>query len=151
VPTRPWQDHRVSIGDHGMPNQEPRDSASLSSSEDPPPSIRYASWSSRIQMASDLDRLSDIVRDYFAGWRYEELRLLPPELTALAVAAAADLAGSAVIATRLELKVEGDTGSARLFREVALTLRAAASRFHFLTALRVREAGSLVTTGEPGS
>lgn len=147
--TPAWQDHSVSTGrDHGMAN--PHDlRETLSFGEDPPPSIRYASWRSRIEMASDLDRLSDTVRDYFAGWRYDELRELPPELTALAVAGAGDLAGSAVVATRLELKFEGDSRAGRLLREVACTLRAAASRFRALTTLRSREAESLPISREP--
>ena len=100
-------------------------------------------------MACDLDRLSETVRDYFAAWRYDELRLLPADLSVLALARAGDLAGSAVVATRLELKFEGDTRTRRLLQEMALTLRAAASRFRFLTALRAREAESAQASGEP--
>jgi hypothetical protein len=122
--------------------QELEDATAPSFSAEPSPAVRYTSWQSRIQMASDLDRLTETVRDYVAGWRYDELRLLPPDVSVLALARAGDLAGSAVVATQLELKFDGDTRTRRLLQEMALTLRAAASRFRFLTALRSRESQS---------
>lgn len=104
-----------------------------------PPAICYATWQARIQMASDIDRLSQVVREYFSGWQYHELRLLPHDLSVIALAGSGDLAASAVLATQAELKFDGDPHAHQLLREAALTLRAAASRFRFLTSLRTRE------------
>lgn len=114
------------------------------------PGISFTDWKSRIQMAADLDQLSEIVRKYLAAWRPDQLRVLPLDVAVMALASTGDIATRAVAATQAELKCDGDDRGARLLQEMALTLRAAASRYRFLTMLRSREgAGRDGVAGSP--
>ena len=105
-------------------------------------SIRYADWRGRIQLATDIDQLVRIVREYLAAWTAAELAPIPLEVGASALSDSSDLSARAVLAAQAELSWKGDEAGGRLMREMALTLSAAASRLRFLTAMRSREATS---------
>ena len=101
-----------------------------------PQSIRYADWKGPIQMAMDLDQLVAIVRAYLAAWRYEDLRLLPGEVSATALPSSEAIVARAVMASQAELMWKGDEAAYKLVREMALTLGAASVRLRHLHALR---------------
>ena len=105
-------------------------------------SIRYEDWRRRIQLASDIDQLVRIVREYLAIWTPDQLASLPLEVGATALADSSDLSARAVLAAQADLRWKGDEAGGRLMREMALTLSAAASRLRFLTSIRSREAAS---------
>lgn len=105
-------------------------------------SIRYEDWRGRIQLASDIDQLVRIVREYLAIWTPDQLASLPLEVGATALADSSDLSARAVLAAQADLRWKGDEAGGRLMREMALTLSAAASRLRFLTSIRSREATS---------
>jgi hypothetical protein len=101
--------------------------------------IRYADWKGHIQMASDLDQLVRIVRDYLASWRPDQLAVLPLALGSTALSGSEDIPARAVLAAHAELKAHPTSPDGQLLREMSLTLGAAASRLRYLTALRSRE------------
>lgn len=105
--------------------------------------IRYDDWRTRIQLASDIDQLVRIVREYLATWTHDQLAPLPVEVGATALCSSVDLSARAVLASQADLRWKGDQKTARLLREMALTLGAAASRLRFLTAIRATEAASI--------
>lgn len=100
--------------------------------------ICYEEWKDEIQRAPDLDHVVRIVRDYLASWRYDELRCLPLEVSAAALASSVDISARAVIAAQAELKADTHTEGRELLREMALTLMAAATRMRLLASLRSR-------------
>jgi len=101
-----------------------------------PRSIRYEDWRGLIQMAMDLDQLVHVVREYLASWRYEQLRLLPPEVAATALPNSEAIVCRAVLASQAELKAREDDPGYRFLREMALTLGAASARLRHLHAVR---------------
>jgi hypothetical protein len=101
--------------------------------------VRYADWKGPIQMATDLDQLVRIVRAYLAGWRAEQLAVLPLTVGSTALSGSEDIAARAVLAAHAELKAHPTAPEGQLLREMALTMGAAASRLRYLTALRSRE------------
>ncbi|HSN19362.1 MAG TPA: hypothetical protein VLS49_01715 [Usitatibacter sp.] len=90
-------------------------------------------------MATDLDRLVHIVRDYLASWRPDQLQLLPLEVAATALASSADIPPRAVLAAQAELEAKSDDERHELLREMALTLSAAATRMRVLATIRGAE------------
>ena len=102
-------------------------------------SIRYEHWKSRVQMATDLDQLVNVVTGYLAEWRPEDMRMMPREISVCALRGAEEIPLRAVIAAQAELKTDPALPDASLLREMALTLTAAATRLRFLGALRKRE------------
>jgi hypothetical protein len=100
--------------------------------------ICYEDWKDEIQRAPDLDQLVRIVGDYLATWRYDQLRCLPLEVSATALASSMDIAARAVIAAQAELKADARTEGRALLREMALTMMAAATRMRLLASLRSR-------------
>jgi hypothetical protein len=103
------------------------------------PGVRYADWKGQIQMATDLDQLVRIVRAYLAGWRAEQLAILPLTVGSTALSGSEDIAARAVLAAQAELKAHPTSPDGQLLREMSLTMGAAASRLRYLTALRSRE------------
>ena len=93
-------------------------------------------------MASDVDQLVHIVREYLGTWQPDQLALLPADLGTTVLAGSADISARAVLAVRADLKWHGDEATATLLREMALTLGAAASRLRFLTMIRTKEAAT---------
>jgi len=112
-------------------------------------SIRYDDWRRRIQLASDIDQLVRIVREYLATWTPAQLESLPLEVGATALCDSADLSARAVLAAQADLRWKGDEAGGRLVREMALTLSAAASRLRFLTSIRSREAATTTRCTDP--
>ena len=104
-----------------------------------PETIRYAHWKNRVQMATDLDQLVNIVSAYLAEWRPEDVQMLPRDICVSALGSAEEIPLRAVIAAQAELKTDPALPDAGLLREMALTLTAAATRLRFLGALRTRE------------
>jgi hypothetical protein len=101
--------------------------------------VRYADWKGHIQMASDLDQLVRIVREYLASWRPDQLAVLPLTIGSTALAGSEDIPARAVLAAHAELKAHPTSADGQLLREMSLTMGAAASRLRYLTALRSRE------------
>jgi len=97
-------------------------------------SIQFDDWRARIQMATDVDQLMRVVRAYLAAWRPEQLRQLPWDLAATALCNSEDIVSRAVIASRLELKLNASEHGP--LREMSLTLAAAATRLRYLNSLR---------------
>ena len=64
------------------------------------PSIRYADWQRRIQLATDIDQLLRIVREYLAVWTPDQLTPLPLEVGATALCDSSDLSARAVLAAQ---------------------------------------------------
>jgi hypothetical protein len=102
-------------------------------------SVRYADWERPIRMATDLDRLVHIVRAYLAGWRPEQLAVLPLAVGAIPLSGSEEIAVRAVLAAHAELKAHPTSPDGQLLREMSLTMGAAASRLRYLTTLRSRE------------
>lgn len=102
-------------------------------------SVRYADWKGPIQMATDLDQLVRIVRAYLAGWRPEQLAILPLTVGSLALSGSEEISARAVLAAHAELKAHPTSPDGQLLREMSLTMGAAASRLRYLTTLRGRE------------
>ncbi|HSN19313.1 MAG TPA: hypothetical protein VLS49_01460 [Usitatibacter sp.] len=96
------------------------------------PDVRYDDWRTRIRMASDLDQLVRIVREYLATWRPDQLARLPVEIAVTGIFTCTDIAERAVVAAQADLKWNGEESVGSLMREMALTLGAAASRIRFL-------------------
>jgi hypothetical protein len=94
--------------------------------------IRYDEWKGSIQMASDVDQLMRVMRVYLVGWSHDQLRRLPADLGAVGLVNSDDLVARAVVASRAELRFEGDPDDHELLREMALTLACAATRLRFL-------------------
>ena len=119
----------------------PKDSPPASAVTPPPAaaSVRYADWKGQIQMATDLDQLVRIVRAYLAGWRPEQLAILPLAVGAVALSGSEDIAARAVLAAQAELKAHPTSPDGELLREMSLTMGAAASRLRYLTTMRSRE------------
>jgi hypothetical protein len=101
-----------------------------------PHSIRYEDWKGPIQMAMDLDQLVAIVRAYLAEWPFEDLRLLPEQVSATALPNSEAIVARAVMASQAELMWRGDEAAYKLVREMALTLGAASARLRHLHAMR---------------
>ena len=117
--------------------------------ETPLPSVRYDDWRAPIQIASDLDQLVRIVREYLATWAPDQLANLPIEVGATALASAADIPARAVLAAQADLRCNGEEPTANLLREMALTLCAAASRLGFLVTMPRKDAMSISGDTEP--
>ena len=100
-------------------------------------SILYEDWKHRIYMATDLPELMQVIREYLAGWRPEELKHLPAEIASTAIDRAEDIVARAVVATREELNYRGDAHGHQLLNEMTLTMAAAASRLRGLQSLRL--------------
>ena len=83
-----------------------------------------------------LDQLVALVRSYLAVWRYEDLRLLPEQVSASALPNSEAIVARAVLASQAELMWKGDEAAYKLVREMALTLGAASARLRHLHALR---------------
>ena len=98
-------------------------------------SIAFEDWQRRIQMATDIDELTNVVRAYLRCWTPEQFNALPWDLGAPALCNSEDIVARAVIANRFELKFEGTEEQHRLVRQMALTLAAAATRLRFLKGL----------------
>jgi hypothetical protein len=94
-----------------------------------------------VQLATDLDDLVRIVSAYLAAWRAEDVRLMPAEISVLALRSAEEIPLRAVTAAQVELKADARNPGASLLREMSLTMMAAASRLRFLGALRAKESG----------
>jgi len=101
--------------------------------------VRYADWKGHIQMASDLDQLVRIVREYLTNWRPEQLAVLPLAVGSTTLSGSEDIPARAVLAAQAELKAHPTSPDGQLLREMSLTMGAAASRLRYLTALRSRE------------
>lgn len=95
-------------------------------------SIRFEDWKGRIQAAADVDEVVRVARSYCECWTHDQLEQLPWLLTATPIEDGDSLVGTAVLASRAELKFDGSTTQHRLLREMALTLAAAASRLRAL-------------------
>ena len=80
-----------------------------------------------------------IVRAYLAGWRPEQLAILPLAVGAVALSGSEDIAARAVLAAQAELKAHPTSPDGELLREMSLTMGAAASRLRYLTTMRSRE------------
>lgn len=102
-------------------------------------SVRYADWKGQIQMATDLDQLVRIVRAYLAGWRADQLAVLPVAVGMIPLSGSEEIAARAVLAAHAELKAHPTSADGQLLREMALTMGAAASRLRYLTTMRSRE------------
>ena len=96
--------------------------------------IRYDEWKASIQLATDVDQLMRVMRVYLVGWNQEQLSHLPPDLGAIALVNCDDLVARALIASRAELRLMGDSDDHELLREMALTFASAATRLRFLKA-----------------
>ncbi len=105
---------------------------------DPVSPITYEAWAARIQMASGVDHLVRIIREYLSAWSPHQLAPLPVEVGAKALYNPMDIAVRAVLATRADLMWKGDQATGRLLREMGLTMRAAAGRLRFLTTVANR-------------
>ena len=90
-------------------------------------------------MASDLDQLVRIVREYLACWRPDQLAILPLVVGSTALSESEEISARAVLAAHAELKAHPTSADGQLLREMSLTMGAAASRLRYLTALRSRE------------
>ena len=101
-----------------------------------PKSIRYKDWQLSIQMASDLDRLMNVMRAYLAQWGPDDLRELPLDLGVTALSSSDELQDRAVIANRADLELTKMGLRNPLLAEIALAYAAAAVRRAQLTALR---------------
>src|SRR5689334_2524039 len=95
-------------------------------------SIAFEDWQQRIQMSTDVDELTRLIRAYLRCWTPEQLSSLPWDLAATALCDAEDIVARAVIASRFELKFEGSDEKRRLLRHMALVMAAAATRLRFL-------------------
>lgn len=104
----------------------------------PPRSIHFKEWQARIEMAPDLDYLVDVVRRYLEQWTCEDLRELPLDVAATALASSEDLMPRAVMANREELGRRGDERRDYLLRQMTLMYTSAAIRRAQLLALRNR-------------
>jgi hypothetical protein len=100
------------------------------------PSICFGRWQYRIQTASDLDQLMEVVSTYLNSWTEEELALLPEELGARTLGGSVDLAERAVMASRAEINFSRHGKDYPYLREMALTLSAATSRLRYLQSLK---------------
>src|SRR5687767_13242600 len=101
-----------------------------------PESILYADWQSRIEMASDLDQLMQVMRAYLAQWTPQDLRALPLDLGVTALSSSEDLLDRAVIANRADLELTKAGWRNPQLAEIALAYAAAAVRRGQLMALR---------------
>jgi hypothetical protein len=98
-------------------------------------SIEFKDWAREIQRATDLDELVHVVRAYLACWSPDQLRGLPLDVGANALAESEDIVARAVIASQAELKYSGKPEDYALLREMALTFVAAACRLRYLKGL----------------
>ena len=105
------------------------------------PSIRYQDWKGPIQVATDVDQLVKLMRAYMANWKPEQLKFLPWDLAAVAVASSESIVARAVLLSQLELKFQGVPADYQILREMSLTFAAAANRLRYLqsTSKHVRE------------
>ena len=94
--------------------------------------IRFEEWKGEIQGAVDVDQLVMLIRAYMATWQPEQLKFLPWDLAATAVANSEAIVARAVMASRLELRFQGGEAEYRLLREMSLTFSAAANRLRYL-------------------
>ena len=94
--------------------------------------ILYEDWKHRICMAPDMPELMQVMREYLAGWRPDQLKQLPVDVASTAVECSDDIVERAVIATREELKYTGDALGHQLLNEMTLTMAAAATRLRGL-------------------
>ena len=101
-----------------------------------PRSVLYRDWKGPIQMAMDLDQLVKVVQAYLGAWQVEQLRALPPEVSAAPLHNSEAVFARAVVASHAELKCPDDTLAHTLLREMALTLSAASVRLRHLQAIR---------------
>ena len=96
------------------------------------PSVEFKDWQGRIQMASDIDELVRVVRNYLETWNPRQLRHLPWNLAATAVPSCDAIVARAVLTARAELMFQGSEEEHYLLRQMSLTLSAAATRLRFL-------------------
>jgi hypothetical protein len=96
------------------------------------PSVEFKDWQGRIQAASDIDDLVQVVRSYLQAWKPRQLRHLPWNLAATAVPSSEAIVGRAVLTARAELMFQGNEEEHHLLLQMSLTLSAAATRLRFL-------------------
>ena len=99
--------------------------------------ILFEDWKHRIYMATDMPELMQVVREYLAGWRSDQLKHLPVDVASSHIERSEDIVARAVIATREELKYSGDALGHHLLNEMTLTMAAAATRLRRLQSLRL--------------
>jgi hypothetical protein len=95
-------------------------------------SIAFDEWRGRIDAAPDVEHLVGLVRAYLHAWPPEQLRRLPYDLAATALADSDDIISRALLASLAELKGGGSLAEHAVLREMALTLAAAATRLRLL-------------------
>ena len=95
--------------------------------------IRYDEWKHEVGGARDHDQVLRVIRAYLGSWSYEQLRLLPMDVSGLVVESADDVVARALLASRAEITAEPGADTA-LLREMALTFAAATARLRCLRA-----------------
>ena len=90
--------------------------------------IAFDEWKLDILGCHDIDELMITVRAYLAAWPRQDLSALPSDIAGTFIEGPDDLMAKAVLASRAEMTITTPSGQARLLREMALTLSAAATR-----------------------
>lgn len=93
--------------------------------------IMFDEWKHDIVRAQDLDQVMGVIRAYLASWPYEQLRLLPMDVSGLVVESGDDVIARALLASRAEITAP-PSADTTLLREMALTFAAAATRLRWL-------------------